>query len=247
LTAYARRPLIVGNWKMHKTLAQTRELLQALRAHALPPEVDVVVCPPFTALAAASEELHGSRIALGAQTMHEEEQGAFTGEVSPIMLRELSVSYVILGHSERRRFSCETNESIARKVRAALAHDITPIVAVGETAEEHERGLAIELAVSRTRAAFAELTQQDVARCVVAYEPIWAIGTGLVDEPSGANVVMGAIRHCLPGLQKARILYGGSMKADNAVALAKQSNIDGGLIGGASLTAQAFLAIIEIL
>jgi triosephosphate isomerase len=247
LTTYARRRLIVGNWKMHKTLAQTRELLQALRAHALPATVDVVVCPPFTALAAASEELRGSRIALGAQTMHEEEQGAFTGEVSPVMLRELNVSHVILGHSERRRFCCETDESIARKVRAALAHDITPIVAVGETAEEHERGLAIELAVSRTRAAFAELTQKDVARCVVAYEPIWAIGTGLVDEPGDANVVMGAIRSCLPGLQKARILYGGSMKADNVTALTKQSNIDGGLIGGASLTAQAFLAVIAIL
>jgi triosephosphate isomerase (TIM) len=247
LTTYTRRPLIVGNWKMHKTLAQTRELLQALRTQALPAAVDVVVCPPFTALAAASEELRGSRIALGAQTMHEEEQGAFTGEVSPIMLRELSVSHVILGHSERRRFCGETDESIARKVRAALAHDITPIVAVGETAEEHERGLAIELAVSRTRAAFTELTQKEVARCVVAYEPIWAIGTGLVDEPTETNVVMGAIRSCLPGLQNASILYGGSMKADNAAALVKQSNIDGGLIGGASLTAQAFLAVIEIL
>jgi triosephosphate isomerase len=230
---------------MHKTAAQARETARSLRALPLPEDVDVVVCPPFTALHAVAQELQDARIALGAQTMHEAEQGAYTGEISPPMLQEFGISYVVLGHSERRRDCGETDQSIARKVRSALAHAITPILAVGETAEEHERGEAVEKSVRQTRAALGGLTERDVARCVIAYEPIWAIGTGLVDEPASANAVMGAIRDCLPGLQGVRMLYGGSMKGDNAPALMAQSHIDGGLVGGASLTAQAFAEIIQ--
>jgi triosephosphate isomerase len=230
---------------MHKTVAQACETARELRALSLPADADIVVCPPFTALAAVARELRGSGIALGAQTMHEADQGAFTGEISPTMLREFGVAYVILGHSERRRFCGETDESVARKVRAALAHDITPIVAVGETTEEHARGEAVEKSIRQTRAALGDLPESDIARCVIAYEPIWAIGTGLVEEPAGANAVMGAVRACLQGLQHARIIYGGSMKGNNAAALMAQSDIDGGLIGGASLTAQAFAQIIE--
>lgn len=241
----SRRPLIAGNWKMHKTVAQACETARELRALALPADADIVVCPPFTALAAVALELRDSGIALGAQTMHEADQGAFTGEISPPMLCEFGVAYVILGHSERRRSCGETDESVARKVRAALAHGIAPIVAVGETTEEHARGEAIEKSVRQTRAALGGLAEHDIARCVIAYEPIWAIGTGLVEEPAGANAVMSAVRACIQGLQAARIIYGGSMKGDNAAALMAQPDIDGGLIGGASLSAQSFAPIIE--
>jgi len=224
----ARRPLIAGNWKMHKTVAEARELAHGLRQMALPPGVDVIVCPPFTALAAVADELRGGPIGLGAQNMHDATHGAFTGEISPIMLRELGTTYVILGHSERRRFFGETDAAVARKVRSALAHGIVPIVAVGETADEHAAGGTIAR-----------------VSCVVAYEPIWAIGTGNVDTPENANAVMGEIRSCVPGLADARVLYGGSMNGENAAALLAQPNIDGGLIGGASLTLAGFMAVVD--
>jgi triosephosphate isomerase len=240
----ARRPLIAGNWKMNKTIAETRALLGALAQRHLPPGTDVVVCPPFTALAAASEVLAGTSIGLGAQTMHESKSGAFTGEISAGMLRELGVTYVILGHSERRQYNGETDAAIKHKVHAALENGITPIVAVGETAHEYEAGFTIAKVEHQTRAALFGLSPKDVAKCVIAYEPIWAIGTGLVDSPENANVTMGHIRASVEGLAEARILYGGSMKGDNAAALMAQEHIDGGLIGGASLTADAFEAVI---
>jgi triosephosphate isomerase len=243
--AVARRPLIAGNWKMHKTVAEARLFVEELRAVRLPDDVDVVIAPPFTALAAVHAELARSGIALGAQTMSEHTHGPFTGEISPVMLRELGVSFVILGHSERRALCGETDGGVNRKVRAALAHAITPIVAVGETEAEHAAGLARAKVLTQTEAAFEGVAESDVARCVVAYEPIWAIGTGLVDSPASANEVIGEIRACLPGLASARLLYGGSMKGENAIALMEQPNIDGGLIGGASLTVPGFLAIID--
>jgi triosephosphate isomerase len=239
------RPLIAGNWKMHKTVAQARALVRELRAAELPHDVDVVVAPPFTALEAMHEELRGSRIKLGAQTMHEAANGAFTGEISPVMLHELGERFVILGHSERRAYCAETDAGVNRKVKSALAHGITPIVAVGETKDEYEAGRTRERVTAQTRAAFADVPATDVARCVVAYEPIWAIGTGLVDEPENANGVIGEIRAAVTGLEHARLLYGGSMKGENARALMAQPNIDGGLIGGASLTAHAFLAVLN--
>jgi triosephosphate isomerase len=239
------RPLIAGNWKMHKTVAQARALVRELRAAELPHDVDVVVAPPFTALEAMHEELRGSRIKLGAQTMHEAANGAFTGEISPVMLHEIGVRFVILGHSERRAYCAETDAGVNRKVKSALAHGITPIVAVGETKDEYEAGRTRERVTAQTRAAFADVPATDVARCVVAYEPIWAIGTGLVDEPENANGVIGEIRASVAGLEHARLLYGGSMKGENARALMAQPNIDGGLIGGASLTPHAFLAVLS--
>lgn len=243
--ANARRPLIAGNWKMHKTIAETRALLRELRDYPLPDGVDVVVAPPFTALAAAHDELSGTQIGLAAQTMHEGEHGAYTGEISPVMLEEIGVRWVILGHSERRADCNETDGGVSRKVRSALAHGLIPIVAVGETREEHERGETQAKVVRQTRAAFDGVAPEDVARCVVAYEPIWAIGTGLVDEPPNANAVIGEIRASVAGLERARILYGGSMKGENAAALMEQPEIDGGLIGGASLKAATFLAVVE--
>jgi triosephosphate isomerase len=245
VSGFGRRPLIAGNWKMHKTVAETRALLRELCAFPLDPAIEVVVAPPFTALATAHEELRGTTVGLGAQNMHETDHGPFTGEISPVMLRELGVTYVILGHSERRASCNETDAGVSRKVRSALEHGLTPIVAVGETEDEHRRELTRSRVTSQTRAAFIDVAPADVARCVVAYEPIWAIGTGLVDAPESANGVMAEIRACVPGLQGARILYGGSMKGENAAALMAQPDIDGGLIGGASLSAVAFAAVID--
>ena len=240
-----RRPLIVGNWKMHKTVAETHTLLSELRAAELPRGVQVVAAPPFTALGSAGEALRGSSIELGAQTMHYAASGPYTGEISPVMLRELCVDWVILGHSERRAICNESDDDVALKVRAALAHDITPIVAVGETAIEHERAETIGKVTFQVRAAFAGLTAVEVAKCVVAYEPIWAIGTGRNDEPESANAVIAEIRAAVDGLQNARCLYGGSMSPENAATLMAQPQIDGGLVGGASLRARSFLSIVE--
>lgn len=240
-----RTPLIVGNWKMHKTVAETRALLQELRGATLPASVQVVVAPPFTALAAARDELRESAIGLGAQTMHYADHGPFTGEISPVMLHELGVRWVILGHSERRAYYGENDEAIALKVRAALTHGLTPIIAVGETAEEHDRDEAVPKVTWQLRIALAGLSPDDVARCAVAYEPIWAIGSGKNDEPPHSNVVVTALRRSVDGLAGAPMLYGGSMNPANAAAYMAQPEIDGGLVGGASLQADSFLAIVE--
>jgi triosephosphate isomerase len=242
----ARRPLIVGNWKMHKTIAETRAFAVAVRALPLPLEqVDAVVCPPFTALAAARDALAGTRIGLGAQNMNWAEQGAYTGEISPLMLIDVGVTWVVLGHSERRALFGELDERVNEKVRSALQHGITPIVAVGETSEEHAAGLARRKVEAQARDAFAGLAADDVARCIVAYEPIWAIGSGLADSPPGANEIMGAIRAAVPGLAGVRMLYGGSMTPANVGAFLAQPNIDGGLVGGASLQPESFASLLD--
>ena len=244
----ARRPLVVGNWKMFKTAFQTREFIAGLLAaeDASWHGVDVVLCPAFTALGAAHAALAGQqRVALGAQNMHWEEQGAYTGEVAAPMLHEHHVQYVLLGHSERRISAGESDSNIALKVRTALRHKMTPIVAVGETLDEHELGQAAERVTLQTMAAFAGLGEAEISSCVVAYEPIWAIGSGRADTPENANAVMGAIRASIPALRESRILYGGSMKPENVEALMHQPNIDGGLIGGASLQIESFCALIR--
>jgi triosephosphate isomerase len=240
------KSLVVGNWKMHKApddaVRFARDLL------ALEPDLeaaDAVVCPPFVALAAVGDALRGTAIGLGAQTMHWADSGAFTGEIAPPMLVACGARWVIIGHSERRAFAAETDESVNRKIRAALAHGITPIVAVGETHEEHDAGLARDRVVAQIRAAFDAIDPLDVARCVVAYEPIWAIGTGNVDQPVDANAIMGAIRGAVGGLERARILYGGSVKPDNIGALVAQRHIDGALVGGASLDPTSFAALVR--
>jgi triosephosphate isomerase len=240
-----RTPLIVANWKMHKTIAQATALIRELLNATLPEGVDIVVAPPFTALSTVASALHGCQIRLGAQTMHEATHGAFTGEISPVMLHEIGVRYVILGHSERRAYDNETDGSVARKVRSALVHGLTPIVAVGETRAEHDAGLTIPRVLEQTRIALADIEPWVRAHCVIAYEPIWAIGTGLIDEPESANTVIAQLRSSLDGLSEARILYGGSMNAHNAASFLAQPHIDGGLIGGAGLNAHSFLAIIE--
>jgi triosephosphate isomerase len=240
------KTLIVGNWKMHKTVAAATAFCDALLA--LPPDLrvaDAVVCPPFTALAAVAHALRGSAIGVGAQTMHWADAGAYTGEIAAPMLVELGVRWVILGHSERREAAAESDESVNRKVGAALRHGVIPIVAVGETAAEHGAGLAAERVVAQTRGAFAGIPATDVARCVVAYEPIWAIGSGTIESPADASRTMGAIRGAVAGLQGARLLYGGSVKPDNIAALVAEPNIDGALVGGASLDAASFGALLR--
>jgi triosephosphate isomerase (TIM) len=240
-----RRPLVVGNWKMHKTIAQTKAFVADVRERELPSDVESVICPPFTALCAAREALAGSSIGLGAQNMNWSESGAFTGEISPLMLEELNVTWVVLGHSERRALFGELDMRVNEKVRCALAHGITPIVAVGETEYEHDRGLAYDKVQAQIHAAFVGIALSDLARCVVAYEPIWAIGTGHADTPESANAIMGLIRACVPGLADVRILYGGSVKPDNIASFVAQPNIDGGLVGGASLEPASFAALLD--
>ncbi len=240
------KTLIVGNWKMYKTPAEAVRFVADFRA--LAPDfahAEAVICPPFVALGPVGAALAGSALGLGAQTMHWADCGAFTGEISPLMLRACNVDWVILGHSERRAFAAEADVTINRKIKAALAHGITPIVALGETLAEHNAGLARERVVAQTLAAFDGIADDDVARCVVAYEPIWAIGTGNADEPLTANAVMGAIRGAVAGLRACRLLYGGSVKPENIAELVAQQHIDGALVGGASLDPASFAALLR--
>jgi triosephosphate isomerase len=240
------KTLIVGNWKMNKTVAAATAFVHELLAmHPDLSAADAVVAPPFTALPAVAHAFDGSEIGIGAQTMHWAPAGAYTGEVSAPMLVELGVRWVILGHSERREAAAESDESVNRKVIAALAAGLIPIVAVGETLEEHAAGLASERVCAQTRGAFDGISAADVATCVVAYEPIWAIGSGKIDHPAEANATMGAIRGAVDGLAHARILYGGSVKPDNIGALVAQPNIDGALVGGASLDPASFAALLR--
>jgi triosephosphate isomerase len=242
---HAARALVAGNWKMHKTIAESTAFVRELLA--LEPDfdaIDAVIFPPFTALAAAGEALRGSLLGLGGQTMNDADSGAFTGEISPLMLLDCGAHWVILGHSERRASCGETDAAINRKVHAALRLGLTPIVAVGESAADHAAGRTHDHVVLQTSAAFDGVTPDDVARCVVAYEPIWAIGTGLSDSPAAANNVMAQIRGSVSGLERTRILYGGSVKPDNIGQFVAQPHIDGALVGGASLGAQSFADLI---
>ena len=245
----ARTPFIAGNWKMHTNAAECEALCRAVaeRTESIT-GVDVAVCPPFPFLAQARQALAGSAVRLGAQNVHWEEQGAYTGEVSPVMLQGL-VEDVIIGHSERRQYFCETDETVNRRLRAALAHGLRPIMCVGETQQEREAGLTNDVLARQVRDGLANVDWTD--DCVVAYEPIWAIGTGLVASEQEANDAIGYIRGLLselfgaPVAQATRIQYGGSVKPDNAVALLAQPEIDGALVGGASLDADAFASIVQ--
>jgi triosephosphate isomerase len=249
-----RTPLVAGNWKMFRTVAEARhlvsELVPGLQTVA---GVEKVVCPPYTALMAVAALLEGSDIGLGAQNMHWEESGAFTGEIAPPMVAELC-NYVIIGHSERRAYFGETDETVNRKVEAALAHNLTPIVCVGETLEENEAGQTAEIVARQVREGLAgiSLGSGDEVPLVIAYEPVWAIGTGRAATAEGANAVLAdVIRPALAGLfgeptaQAIRILYGGSVKGNNAAEFFQQPDIDGALVGGASLKAAEFLLIAQ--
>lgn len=247
-----RIKIIAGNWKMNKTAAEAKLLVAGLRELLGdgPWPVEVVVCPPFTALPAVAEAIAGSAIGLGAQNLHPAASGAFTGEISAAMLRELGVRYVIAGHSERRTLFHETDADVNEKAKAALAAGLRPIVCVGETLQERESGRTEAVVTAQVKGSLADIGE-GLARCVVAYEPVWAIGTGLTATPAQAQEVHALIRRLLAGLANGqtanavRILYGGSMKPGNAAELLAQPDIDGGLIGGASLKADSFAAIVE--
>jgi len=247
-----RMPLCVANWKMHGTLAEARPLATGVRDGLRRVKgVEVVLCPPFTALAAVGEILAGSPLALGAQNCHPEPSGPHTGDIAPPMLAELGCRYVILGHSERRRETGETDELINRKVRSALSHGLTPILCVGETAGERRQGLTFTTVEGQLRAGLAEVAADAVGRVLLAYEPVWAIGTGANATPGQAGEVHGYLRGLLTELASKetagamRIVYGGSVKPENAEELAAEPEIDGALVGGASLNVQGFVTIVK--
>ena len=247
-----RRPLVAGNWKMNKTAAEARAYVDAV-VKLLPPAdaVDAGVCVPFTALAAtveAARAADGGRLSVAAQTMHHEDAGAFTGEVSAPMLRELGVDAVVLGHSERRRYNCETDRALQDKVPAALAAGLQPILCVGESEEERDSDETQRRLRHQVQEALERVPDNELARVVIAYEPVWAIGTGRVATPEQAQEAIAFVRALVgdrspAAAQAARILYGGSVTPDNAGELLSQPDVDGALVGGASLDPEDFAAI----
>lgn len=245
-----RKPIIAGNWKMNMTPAQCAALIAELKPLVEKAACDVVVCPPFVDLPAASEALRGSNICLGAQNIHWAEKGAFTGEISAAMLKELGVEYAIVGHSERRQFFGETDAGVNQRARAALAAGITPIICVGESLEQREGGETASWVGTQTAAALVDMSAEEVAKVVIAYEPIWAIGTGRTATSRQADETIAVIRSVVRNLYgeavaaALRIQYGGSMNPKNAAELMDMPNIDGGLIGGASLKASDFAQVV---
>ncbi len=247
-----RKPIVAGNWKMNKTVAEAVDLVAGLkRGLGEIGEVDVVLCPPFTALKAVGEEISGTQIDLGAQNMHWEKSGAYTGEIAAEMLRELYCHYVILGHSERRQYFHETDEIVNRKVHAALESYLRPIVCVGESLEEREAGREKEVVEKQLRGSLAGIEKGRWIDVIIAYEPVWAIGTGRTATPQQAQEMHAFIRGVLREMVDAgvaaavRIQYGGSIKPENAAELFGQADIDGGLVGGASLKAVSFVEIVK--
>jgi len=246
-----RTRLIAGNWKMHKTVDEAEQYIQGLLPRVSTADgVDVALCVPFTALAAMVDSTRGSRVEICAQTMHFAENGAYTGEVSAAMLAELDVHGVVLGHSERRELFGETDRALAQKVPAALAAGLKPILCVGETEEEREGGATERKLRHQIQEGLEQVATEQLGDVVIAYEPIWAIGTGLVASPEQAQEAVAFCRALVADRSeeqaaRARILYGGSMKADNAAELLALPDIDGGLIGGASLDPQVFAAIVD--
>ncbi|MDX9832403.1 MAG: triose-phosphate isomerase [Anaerolineae bacterium] len=237
-----RRPILAGNWKMHMTIAEATDFVRSIRRGLNGvKDVDRVLCPPFTVLAAVRDLLSATEIGLGAQNMHWEEKGAYTGEVSPRMVQELA-QYVILGHSERRAYFHETDEMVNRKIHAALAHGLLPIVCVGETEAQHDAGQTEEVVGSQVRACLAGLTAEQAGGLVIAYEPVWAIGTGKAATVAGAGAVIGlTIRGTVAELydqataQAVRVQYGGSVNPGNIAEFMAHPDVDGALVGGASL------------
>lgn len=248
----ARRPFIAGNWKMHLTIEQSIHLVEGLEESVRSVEgVDILVCPPFVDLPAVAASLADSRIQVGAQNLHWEEAGAYTGEISAQMLQGLC-QYVIVGHSERRAMFGDTDETVNRKAKAALAADLRPIMCVGETLSENEAGRTADVVSRQVRAGLMGLSPADMGRLVIAYEPIWAIGTGRAATAEGANdvirvIIRPAVEHLFGEqvAQQLRVLYGGSVKPGNAREMFDQPDIDGGLVGGASLDAENFADIIR--
>ena len=247
-----RKPIVAGNWKMNKTVEQATllvaDMLPGLEAVKT---VDRVLCPPFTSLMVVAGMLAGTEVGLGTQNLHWEESGAFTGEISPLMVKEFC-KYVIIGHSERRAYFGETDQTVNLKVKSAFMHNLLPIVCVGETLEEYEAGKTENVVSSQVKKGLDSIKTADAEKLIVAYEPIWAIGTGKAASPEQANdVIKNVVRKNLASLfgpetaDKIRILYGGSVKSNNAQEFFSQSDIDGGLIGGASLKPEDFVKIVE--
>lgn len=238
-----RRKIIAGNWKMNKTPAETVTLINELKPLVATEDSDVIFCVPAISLTTALEAAKGTNIEIGAQNMYFEENGAYTGEISPSMLTSIGVKYVIIGHSERREYFAETNESVNKKVIKAFEHGLTPIVCCGETLTQREQGITIDFVRQQIKIAFLNVTPAQAATAVIAYEPIWAIGTGKVATTAQAEEVCKAIRECIAEIYDdataagVRIQYGGSVSASSAAELFAQPNIDGGLVGGASLKA----------
>ena len=245
-----RKKVIAGNWKMNMTPQAGAELVNALKPLVADASCDVVVIPPFVTIPAVLEAVKGSNIKVGAQNMYFEEKGAYTGEIAPAMLKELGVEYVVIGHSERRQYFAETDETVNKKIKKALEHALTPIVCCGESLTQREQGVTMEHVAMQIKIAFSGLTADDAKKVIIAYEPIWAIGTGKTATDEQANEVCGGIREVLRKLYGAAadeivIQYGGSVNAGNASSLMRMSDIDGGLVGGASLKPEDFSKIVH--
>ena len=248
----ARKIFIAGNWKMNKTAAEAKALCEALKESLAPlaGKVEVAVCPTFTSLATAVEVLKGSNVKVGAQNIHWADNGAFTGEISGAMLQEIGVEYVIIGHSERRQYFGETDETVNKRMQAALANGLKPILCIGETLEEREGNKTEAVLEQQIKGAFADICECKMDQITIAYEPVWAIGTGKTATPEMAEETHAFIRKTIAALYNQEIAdamviqYGGSMKPENAQALVAQADIDGGLIGGAALKADSFTALV---
>lgn len=247
-----RKPIIAGNWKMNKTSFEAISLANELKRELLDiSQVDIVICPPFHVLPEVHDVILETNIGLGAQNLYWEDSGAFTGEVSAPMIKDVGGSYVIIGHSERRQFFGETDEMVNKKIKAALEHGLTPIVCVGENLQEREAGRAFEVIETQCKGSLVNLNAEEMKKIVLAYEPVWAIGTGKTASPQQAQEVHGFIRDLLKKMYNddvaatVRIQYGGSVKPDNIAELISQEDIDGALVGGASLKADSFAAIVK--
>lgn len=245
-----RRKVIAGNWKMNKSPKDVEEFMERFPGLVSDTENEVILCVPFIDLCKAVKLSKGTNVKIGAQNMHFKDSGAYTGEISPKMLNDLNVEYVIIGHSERREYFNETDETVNLKIKAALTHDLKPIVCVGETLEQREAGITKEFVTGQVRNALKEITEDEIKKIIIAYEPIWAIGTGKTASKEDANEVCKWIREELRALygdvaDEIIIQYGGSVKSSNAKDLFEMSDIDGGLVGGASLEPEEFSKIVK--
>lgn len=245
-----RTPIIAGNWKMNNTIKEGLQLIEEIKSYKLNDNVEAVVCVPFINLLDAKRSIGNTNIKLGAQNMHWEENGAYTGEISPLMLKEIGIDYVILGHSERRQYFNETDDTVNKKVKAAIRHGIKPIICVGETLEQRESNTEKEVVKNQILNALIDIEEKDIDNIVIAYEPIWAIGTGKTASSDDANNMLGFIRETIDGKygekkNVIRIQYGGSVKPSNIKELMNKSDVDGALVGGASLAAEDFVNLIN--
>lgn len=246
-----RKPIIAGNWKMHKTMDEALKLVNDIKDEANKTDIEIVICCPFTVISEVKRAIEGTKVKLGAQNMHWEEEGAFTGEISANMLKDLGVDYVIIGHSERRQYFNETDEIVNKKVIKAIEKGLKPIICVGETLDEREKNKTFDIVKRQTLIALENIGRDEMIDVVIAYEPIWAIGTGKTASSQDANEVIAYIRSLLQDKygseisEEIRIQYGGSVKPSNATEIMNEADIDGALVGGASLKAKEFLEIVN--